>query len=47
MGLEELGRAPVEADRLAFAELAFAISLIDALEGADFYHAGFWLGVLV
>ena len=39
MGFEELGRAPVEADGLAFAELAFAVGLVDAFEGADLDHA--------
>lgn len=40
VGLEELGRTPIKADGLAFAELAFAVGLVDALQGANFYHAG-------
>lgn len=39
MRLEELGGATVEADGLALAEVAFAVRLVDALEGADLDHA--------
>ena len=37
--LEELGGTAVEADGLALAEVAFAVRLVDALEGADLDHA--------
>ena len=40
MGLEELCGAPVEADGLALGQLALAVRLVDALEGADLDHAG-------
>ena len=39
MGLEELCGAPVEADGLALGQLALAVRLVDALEGADLDHA--------
>ena len=37
--LEELGGAAVEAHGLALAEVAFAVRLVNALEGADLDHA--------
>jgi len=40
VGLEELCGAPVEADGLALGQLALAVRLVDALEGADLDHAG-------
>lgn len=39
MRLKELGGAAVEADGLALAEVALAVRLVNALEGADLDHA--------
>ena len=39
LGLEELGRAAIQADRLALVELALAVVLRDALAAADGRHS--------